>query len=280
VHISGTISYPLHPLIIHDASGPVYFYSFPYIEPPSIREQTGDNSIRDYQDAYSSVLTHIREIHPRGIRSVLCAHATVLGATVSDSERPLSIGGSETVDVSTFNEFSYVALGHLHRRQWQGESVHYAGSLMKYSFSEADHQKSITMVEIDKNGSLHHDYISLTAKRDVRVVRGFLEEILVASVEDSSRDDYIMAVLENSEPQLDAMGKLRQVYPNILHIERPRITPSGTDSTSSLDHRKMTDLQLFDAFFRQTTGNSLTIQQALYFESVIDTLSQQEREAQ
>ena len=150
------------------------------------------------------------------------------GGEESESERPLSVGGSGSVSASLFHPFHYAALGHLHQPQKAGwEHVRYAGSLLKYSFSEASHRKSVALVEIDGAGKTAIETIPLTPRRDVRRLEGYFADIMSNAPEGGSRDDYIMVTLLDSGPIMDAIGRLREVYPNVLHLERPRLAAEG-----------------------------------------------------
>src|SRR5690606_4099732 len=129
----------------------------------------------------------------------------------SESERPLSIGGSGAVDAGLFAGFDYVALGHLHRPQRAGaDHVRYAGSLLKYSLSEADHAKSVSLVELGAPGELKIEHIALSPRRDLRRVSGTLEEVLAAARSDAAREDYVFASLNDRGALLDPMTKLRE----------------------------------------------------------------------
>jgi len=205
------------------------------------------------------------------------AHAFVFGGEESESERPLSIGGTSTVESSIFDGFDYVALGHLHRPQRAGkDTIIYPGSLMKYSFSESPHTKSVTLVEMDAEGHCSIERIPLKAPRDARVIKGYLKDILKGPTEGENPEDYIMVELLDTSAILDVMGQLREVYPNVLHVERPYFEITGR--VAALDHRKMDDAELFASFFSQVTGEELTEAQKSTFTSVVDEIRHKERE--
>jgi exonuclease SbcD len=144
----------------------------------------------------SALTAKIKLSHPDGARSVLLAHAFVAGGIESESERSLSVGGTGVVRAESFEGIHYVALGHLHRPQSAGPAhVHYSGSLLKYSFSEATHSKSVNLVEMDGEGGIAVERIALSPRRDVRCLRGPLNEILKGPQSGESRDDYIMVTL-------------------------------------------------------------------------------------
>lgn len=277
IHISGSISQIIVPLVLNDTSGPVFFYPIAYTEPPKVRSIFEEDAVKSHHDAFAAIIRRIMEVHPPHVRSVLCAHASILGGELSDSERPLSIGGAETVGAELFNQFTFTALGHLHRAQSTGKQVSYAGSLMKYSFAEASHTKSFSAITLDSNGVTQHERIPLTPRHDLKILEGTLEEILSAQVSD--KNAYYMVSLTNKEPQLDAIGKLRNVYPNVLHIQRPELFKMHQTSGTALDHRKLSECDLFKTFFQETTGDLMNPEQIDYLQNIITDITTREREA-
>ncbi len=277
IHIIGSLSQTISPLVLQDNEGPVYFYPIAYTEPPKIRSLFSDDTVRSHHDAFAAITRRILELHPPHIRSVLCAHASILGGEISDSERPLSIGGAETVSAELFSQFTFTALGHLHRAQNIGKQVSYAGSLMKYSFAEVSHIKSFSAITLDNNGIFKVDKVPLQPRHDLKIIEGTLEEILAAPVSD--KEAYYMVSLTNKEPQLNAIGKLRNVYPNVLHIQRPELFKMHYASGSVQDHRKLSECNLFKTFFQETTGEQMNSEQIEYLHSIISDITIREREA-
>jgi exonuclease SbcD len=277
LHIVGSISVQPHVVTLTDEHGPVSFFPLPFLEPEIVRESFGDDEIRD-QEAAMAALTGAARCHPeRSHRNVLIAHTFVRGGNPTESERPLSLGGSEMVSRDCMTGFQYVALGHLHRRQVvDSNEIRYSGSIYKYSFSEAGHEKSVNLVEMDETGTCTVEQIPLVPGRDVRVIRGHLQEILEHPDTSGSRDDYVMVSLLGKDPVLDAMGKIREVYPNALHLERPDLEQAVQGSTSGADHRKLNDIDLFQAFFTQVTGDELTPDQRNAYEAIVDSLRKQD----
>ncbi len=238
--VYGVFSPDCRPVVLRDEHGPVHIYPLPFAEPAVVRERTGRTELDSHEKAMAEVLRRVRERHPAGARSVLVAHAAVLGGKASDSERPLSIGGADTVPPGIFDGFHYVALGHLHRPQHTGdEHIRYAGSLLKYSFSEAGQEKSVTLVDMDADGKCAIEEIPISPRRNVRCIRGTLEEILNGARSDPDKDDYIMATLLDREPVFNAMGRLREVYPNTLHVERAHFKASSGELSAPGDHKKI-----------------------------------------
>ena len=280
LHVFGPLLPECRPVVLEDDFGPVNIYAIPFAEPPVAREKIGGDDIRDQDSALRHILQHIRAEQPADRRSILVAHAAVVGGETSDSERPLSIGGSETVEPAIFDGFDYVALGHLHHPQSSGEDhIQYSGSILKYSFSEASHQKSVTIVEMDANGKCAIERIALSPRHDVRRVEGTLEDILEKARSDDNQDDYIMVTLLDRQPVLNAMGRLREVYPNTLHIERPLFASSTVNAQAPADHLRLSEAEMFSSFFSQVTGDEMTEAETQAFASIVETLRRREREA-
>jgi DNA repair protein SbcD/Mre11 len=279
LHISGALSPDVSPVVLGDEAGPVHVYSVPYAEPSVVRERLECDAIQNHDAAMRALLDRVREVHPPGERSILIAHAFVAGGRESESERPLSVGGASTVDPACFHGFDYVALGHLHRAQSAGsDSIQYAGSLLKYSFAETDHVKSVNLIAMDAGGGCSVERISLSPRRDVRCIKGNLSDLLKGPGAGENRDDYIMATLLDMGAILDAIGQLREVYPNVLHIVRPFLTAAGQLRGPHEDHRKMDEAELFAEFFSQVTGESLTGEQAAAFTSIVGAMRRRQRE--
>ena len=287
--VRGPFDAQARPLLLHDAHGTVAVHALPYAEPAVVRSavasrQGGDDEegarvIDCHQAALAVQLQAARAAQPPGTRSVVVAHAFVLGGSESESERPLSVGASGAVDAALFDGFDYVALGHLHRPQQVGQvRIQYSGSLLKYSFSEADHVKSVNLVELDAAGACTVERIVLTPRRDLRIVEGPLDAILAAGAADPARDDYILARLTDSGALLDAMGKLRSAYPNALAIERPALTGQGPGRADG-DHRRVRIADLFASFHQETTGVALDAAGRATLERIVEGLELEARHA-
>lgn len=280
LHVFGPLLPDCRPVVLEDDFGPVNIYAIPFAEPPVVRERIGGDDIRDHDSALRQILQHIRTEQPTDRRSIIVAHAAVVGGEASDSERPLSIGGSETVEPTIFDGFDYVALGHLHQPQASGEErIQYSGSILKYSFSEASQQKSLNIVEMDANGKCAIERIALSPRRDVRRIEGTLEDILANARSDANQDDYIMVTLLDQQPVLNAMGRLREVYPNTLHIERPLFAPSTVHVRAPANYTRLTEAEMFSTFFSQVTGDEMAELETQVFANIVEALHRHEREA-
>ena len=275
LHVIGPLPAQFSTLVLQDKSGPVHFFALPYAEVPFVRAQFNDENIVDHQSAMKALIAACGKVPPR---SVLIGHAFVAGGAESESERPLSVGGSGTVTVECFSDFDYVALGHLHAPQQAGaKHVRYSGSLMKYSFSESTHQKSVSLVEMDASGACSIEQIALVPKRDVRCVTGLLNEILAGPKPGENREDYLQITLTDDGAMWDVMGRLREVYPNVLHVERTALQVEQS-MIPNADHRGKTEQDLFSAFFSQVTEKPLSDEQCRLLQRTIEEIRRSERE--
>ena len=248
VHIRGSLTLDIKPVMLTDAHGPIAVYALPYIEPSIVRE-TLKLEVSSHEQAVAAVLDRIRAARPSGQRSILVSHSFVAGGQTSESERPLSVGGADQVPAALFDGFDYVALGHLHGPQHRGrESLRYSGSILKYSFSEAGHDKGVSIVDMDASGGCVIRHVPLTPRRNVRILEGSLEALLDAGAKDAAREDYLLIRLSDAHAILDVMGKLRSVYPNVLHFERPGLMREG-DAKVRADRMRKSELAMFEDFW-------------------------------
>ncbi len=280
LYILGRFSNCLLPIQIEDEFGLVNIYAIPFLEPAIVREELNNEEITTHERSLRAILDIIGQNKPKDKRSLLVAHAAVIGGQCSDSERPISIGGTQTVDPSIFQGFNYVALGHLHQPQSISKPyIQYAGSILKYSFSEAHHKKSITFVEMDAYGNCNINRIPLVPRYDLRIVKGRLEEIIQNADNDPNKDDYIKVILLDENPVLNAMSRLRKVYPNTLHIERANIMLPTSRLNCSIDHNKLSEQEIFSSFFHHVTGEVMKDNYKTMLIKILNKLEAKDREA-
>ncbi|MEW6753005.1 MAG: exonuclease SbcCD subunit D [Candidatus Latescibacterota bacterium] len=281
LHILGQPEREPTAVVLHDEHGPVHLYPVPYADPAQVRRRQGRQDLQGHQEALQYLLDGIRQRHPAGRRCTAVAHCFVAGLAECESERPLCVGGVGTVGAETFRGFDYVALGHLHRPQrCAGGRIRYSGSLMRYSFMEADHEKGVLLVEMDAAGRCQVRSVPLVPRRQVRCLQGTLAGVLEGAAHDPAREDYLMVTLLDDGPVFDAMGKLRQVYPNVLHIDRPALRLGADGEGPRLDHRRTGDLELFSAFYEQVTGEAPDAARQAVFAGIAEQVRRQEREAE
>jgi len=272
LYMRGLVADGVKPVQLKDKHGDVYFYPIPYSEPSRVRLFSEDESVKSHNDAMHYWMNYVNKIHPKNSRSVVVAHAFAVGGIpTEESERPLSTGGVETVDLSNFDGIDYVALGHLHRPQHiHTENIQYAGSLMRYSFAEADQQKSVSLVELGPDGLEKVERIPLKSQRRVRIIKGKLDELLIGE----ESDDYISAELSDKKALLNPFARLRDVYPNILQIKQPHFLRSaeGSSKISTEDLDSRTDLELYEEFFNYATDRELSAEAKDWLTEVIGDL--------
>jgi exonuclease SbcD len=217
-------------------------------------------------------------------RNVLVTHGFIRGIEeleTSDSEKLLSIGGAEYVDVNCFKDFTYTALGHLHGPQKVGsDRVRYAGSLMRYSFSEVNQKKSVTMIEIGSDGELAVTQKQLSPKRNMRKIRGELQQLLAPdSYDDTTVEDYLQVTLTDEGELIDPMHKLRTVYPNVMELRyENRNRKEGESRTSAgTGYKLKSKLELFEEFYNNITGREFTPKKATIVAKTIANIEKAER---
>lgn len=276
LHIFGPLESEIACVTLESNGLEVDVFGLPYAGPLTVRHILGAE-VSSHEEAMSTLLDKVHEITVKDRPTVVVGHCFVDGAVECESERPLSIGGADRVSASLFEPFSYAALGHLHGRQHQGkEHIRYSGSILKYSFSEVDHKKSITLVDIEPSGEVSTRYIELEAIRDLRIVEGSLEEILEGGKTDTRPDDFILARISNTESIIDVMGKLRDVYPNVLQMQNTGIRDTGKLPGASQEMLKKGHMSLFEDFFKDIQEEELSEEQRSYMENLLEALTEED----
>ena len=272
IHMVGSFSgTPVH-IALQDKYGPVHFYLLPFLKPAMVSPYYPN--IDCYDTAVRTVVSHIHADFAE--RNILVAHQFVINGSWeperTDSES-ISVGGVDQVDASAFDGFDYVALGHLHRPQAVGRpGIRYAGSPLKYSFSEAGHAKSVTVVDLEEKGYVKIKECPLSPLHDLRQIKGPISQLTdpaIASQGDCS--DYIRAILTDQGEVADAIGKLRAVYPNLMRLEFERQllpeTESRTAASGNISQKGILDL--FAEFYEDQHGTVLSEQQKEKLHSVL-----------
>ncbi len=257
---------------LQDKYGEVNIYLLPFIKPATVKNIFPEEEINDYTDACKVAIKHMQI--DKNKRNVIIAHQFVTGAVRCESEE-VSVGGLDNVDASVFDDFDYVALGHIHGRQQIGrKEVRYCGTPLKYSFSEKNHIKSITVVELLEKGMANISEIPLTPLHDLREIKGKYDEI-VRKTNNGNCDvnDYIHVVLTDENDVIDAMAKLRVIYPNLMKItyenSRTREQKQITDIASI---EKKTPFELFGEFYELQNNMKLSKEQESFVIECIDSI--------
>ena len=272
IHLSPVYDGSVSKYTLEDDNGPVNIYLLPFIKPATVRPLFPDEEINDYTDALRVAIDHMDVEESQ--RNILVAHQFVTGGSRCESE-DIVVGGLDNVDASVFDSFDYVALGHLHGAQSIGrDTLRYCGTPIKYSLSERDHVKSITVVELREKGSVTVSEIPLKPRHDLRQIRGTYEELTTKkNYEGTDTDDYIHAVLTDEDDIVDAAGKLRVIYPNLMSLDydnkRTRRTQSVTDVS---EVEKKTPLELFSEFFEKRNNAPMTEEQKEYIIGCIESI--------
>ncbi len=277
LHIISDFEQMMTPVVLKsEQAGDVAFYGMPYNDPEQVRHYYR-NSVTTHDEAHQFLCECIKAQRDTSQRHVLISHCFVDGAMESDSERPLSIGGSDRVNHEHFADFDYVALGHLHQPQKKGEEhIRYSGSLMKYSFSEQHQKKGMTLVELNDAGFVAAEHIPLSAPHDMRIIEGELDQLLEQGKTDPSAHDYLLVRLHDKHAILDPMEKLRKVYPNVLHLEKPGML-IGVDQEMGRARLARGEMDMFRDFFLEAKQEPLSEQQESAMAEVIQSLKQAEQ---
>ncbi|CAM4487997.1 exonuclease SbcCD subunit D [Nocardia ninae] len=229
LYLRTTVADADRPVLLEDEHGPVAFYGIPYLEPDITRAELDVPQARSHAEILDAAMHRIRaDIAQRdGTRTVVLAHAFVVGGEATGSERSISVGGVETVPMSAFDGIDYVALGHLHSPQTLSESVRYCGSPLPYSFAESSHRKAVWIVELDAAGLHSVERRDLPLVRGLSKLTGTLDELLTDTNHAAAEEHYVSAVLTDSTRPVDAMRKLRERFPHAVHVEwvRPEGNP-------------------------------------------------------
>lgn len=269
LHLRTSVAEVDRPVMLADEHGPIACYGIPYLEPEITRAELDVPQARSHAEILDAALARIRADRQRrgDPRTVVLAHAFVVGAEATGSERSIAVGGVETVPLSAFEGIDYVALGHLHSPQTLSESVRYSGSPLPYSFAERSHRKAVWIVDLDADGLASVQRHELPVVRGLRQLTGVLDELLSAAEYADAEDDYVSAVLTDHARPVDALRRLRERFPHAVHVEWTR-----PEANSQLRYRERVhgrrDSEIAHSFLSDvrgepTAGEMALIEQAL-----------------
>lgn len=273
IHISPVYDGALAPVTLHDAFGPVHVWLLPFVKPAHVRRWFPDADIESYTDAVAEAVAHM-DIDTAA-RNVLVTHQFVTGGARSGSEE-LSVGGTDNVDSGVFAPFDYVALGHLHGAQQIGRpTIRYAGSPLKYSFSEASQHKSVTVVTLGEKGDVQVRTVALTPLRELREIRGSYDELTARSFYEHTtyRSDYLHLILTDEQDVFDAMSRLRTIYPYLMTLDydNARTRAAGGMSVPAETERR-TPLELFEALYKRQNHRPMSEVQRAYIAQLMEQI--------
>lgn len=272
VYIASAYNGEVQKVVLRDGFGEVNFYLLPFVKPANVSRFFPEEQICDYTSAVKVAISHMGI--DKSSRNVLLTHQFVTGAVRSESEE-LSVGGSDNVDASAFCDFDYVALGHIHGPQSVDRpEVRYCGTPLKYSFSEAAHKKSITVVDMGVKGEVNISLIPLTPPRDWVALRGTYAEVTQKSfVEKYNRNDYFKITLTDEEDIPEGVAKLRIFYPNLMLLSydnartRAELIESGAG-----DVQNKTPSELFSELYERQNGKKMTADMQTLIDGLIENI--------
>ena len=265
---------------LQDSYGEIRVHLLPFVKPATVRhtleerpeDEGGIRLPESYQEAVEIAIERMK-IDGK-TRNILVAHQFVTGAGRCDSEE-VAVGGLDNVDARVFNAFDYVALGHIHSPQSVGrETVRYCGTPLKYSFSEAEQEKSVTIVELREKGQLTVSTVPLVPLHDMRKIRGsYLEVMSKSFYQDRDREDYVQITLTDEEDIPDGMQRLRTVYPNLMRLvyDNSRTREDRTvEAVGQVEERS--EMELFGEFYEMQNNQTMSGEQAAFMEKLIEGL--------
>lgn len=271
IHISSVYNGKIEKHSMEDEYGKLNIFMLPFIKPVHVRRYT-ENEISSYTDALREALS-FADIDTKE-RNILITHQFVTGADRSESE-DISVGGSDNVDASVFSDYDYVALGHIHGPQnIESEKIRYCGTPLKYSFSEAGHKKSVTVIELLEKGQLKVDTVPLIPLHDMVEIKGKYQDLTAKTYYEGTtlRSDYVHITLTDEEDIPGAVSKLRVIYENLmkLDVENER-TKHRAEFVETADITK-TEYELFEDLFKMQNGVDLTNEQSNYIKDMIEKI--------
>jgi exonuclease SbcD len=272
VHLSPVYNGNIIPVSINDEYGTVDIFMLPFVKPSHIRRYFPDVDIESYTDALQAAISNV-PINPVN-RNILVTHQFVTGASRCESE-DISVGGSDNVDVSVFEHFDYVALGHIHGPQNVGkETIRYCGTPLKYSFSEVKQEKSVTVIELREKGGVAVRTIRLIPKRDMREIKGAYMKVTARSFySDTNTDDYMHITLTDEDDIPDAIRKLRSIYPNIMKLDYDnRRTRSNAEISGADGIERKSPIELFSEFYAKQNNQSMSEEQQTFISGLIEDI--------
>lgn len=278
IHISPVYNGEAVAFPIEDEYGRVNIYMLSFVKPAHVRRFYPDKELASYTDAIGLAIEEMNI--DTAERNVLVTHQFVTGALRSESEE-ISVGGSDNVDASVFDDFDYVALGHIHGPQSVGsQRIRYCGTPLKYSFSEVDHEKSVTVVELAEKGELNVYTVPLLPLHDMAEIRGTYEELTLKSFYENTtyRDDYMHITLTDEDDIPDAVGKLRVIYRNLMKLDYDnKRTRSSNEISGDEAVESKSPLELFADFYELQNGAPMAEAQAAFMKKLIQDVWEEEQ---
>ncbi|WP_405735612.1 exonuclease SbcCD subunit D [Streptomyces sp. NBC_01537] len=247
------------PVLLADAHGEVAFYGLPYLEPALVREEF-ELGRAGHTEVLAAAMDRVRADlagRPAGTRSVVLAHAFVTGGAACDSERDITVGGVAAVPAEVFDGVDYAALGHLHGCQRITDRVRYSGSPIAYSFSEADHRKSMWLVDLGADGAVRAERVDCPVPRPLARIRGRLDDLLTDPAYDRHEEAWVEATLTDPARPHEPMARLRKRFPHALALAfEPERTGEDSPASYAQRLRGRTDQQIAEDFVAHVRGGN------------------------
>ena len=277
LYIAGSDEELYKKVVLCDNNKNINFYLVPYKDPALTKKLLNNKDIKSHNDAMVAVIDKIKQELNKSEVNILIGHGyvtmkreeatdeinnkyEVAELETSESERPLSIGGTDLIDGNIFKDFDYVALGHLHGRQKIGrETMRYSGSLLKYSFSEVKQKKSVVVLDL-KDKDININLRELNPLRDLRIIKGNIEDLISEGREiKSGKEDYIQAIITDDGAIINPMEKLKSVYPNTMLITKERKKTSLENKTlEKIEVKNKSKVDLFKEFYEAYSEEDYT----------------------
>ena len=273
IHLAPVYNGVVEPITLSDEYGPVNVYMLPFIKPAHVRGFFPDTEITGYSDAVAAAIGRMNIDKTQ--RNVLITHQFVTGAQRSDSEE-LSVGGTDNIGAEVFCDFDYVALGHIHGPQnMDSGRIRYCGSPLKYSFSEAAQQKSVTVAELKEKGTLEIHTVPLIPRRDMVELKGSYQQLTLREFYENTtyQEDYTHITLTDEEDIPDAVAKLRAVYHNLMKLDYDNTRTRHSAAISGAENvETRSPIDLFAEFYELQNGLPMSAEQTELVESLIEKI--------
>ena len=273
IHLAPVYNGVVEPITLSDEYGPVNVYMLPFIKPAHVRGFFPDTEITGYSDAVAAAIGRMNIDKTQ--RNVLITHQFVTGAQRSDSEE-LSVGGTDNIGAEVFCDFDYVALGHIHGPQnMDSGRIRYCGSPLKYSFSEAAQQKSVTVAELKEKGTLEIHTVPLIPRRDMVELKGSYQQLTLREFYENTtyQEDYTHITLTDEEDIPDAVAKLRAVYHNLMKLDYDNTRTRYSAAISGAENvETRSPIDLFAEFYELQNGLPMSAEQTELVASLIEKI--------
>ena len=273
IHLAPVYNGVVEPITLSDEYGPVNVYMLPFIKPAHVRGFFPDTEITGYSDAVAAAIGRMNIDKTQ--RNVLITHQFVTGAQRSDSEE-LLVGGTDNIGAEVFCDFDYVALGHIHGPQnMDSGRIRYCGSPLKYSFSEAAQQKSVTVAELKEKGTLEIHTVPLIPRRDMVELKGSYQQLTLREFYENTtyQEDYTHITLTDEEDIPDAVAKLRAVYHNLMRLDYDNPRPRHSAAIGGAENvETRSPIDLFAEFYELQNGLPMSAEQTELVASLIEKI--------